>query len=317
MIKRRSNTLNKFFKKTRDDEAREKWLLFDAHNLMFRTVFVASQQDPTDEKFTYWKFLMLNSIFRAVQQFKPDKVVMALDSRDYWRKDIYPDYKGQRKVARSKSTIDFEKFFPVADKFWEDLRETLTNFYFTRVDKCEADDIIAVLAREIKPDVNIINISTDKDMYQLMKNKNYQQYDPIKRKIVRSLNPQVDLDMKILQGDSSDNIPSVAPRTGPATAKKILAGGLDNFLINEEVKSNFERNKNLIDFDCIPEHIISKIKKEFGEQELTAYNSRSVYKFLMKNGILRVLEDLQDVIPLIKSVGTNEQISSGYIQSTE
>ena len=303
MVTKKNNALDKFFKKTREEESKEKWLLFDAHNLMFRTAFIAQRFDPLDKTFAMWKYLMVNSIFRSVQQFQPNNVVFALDSKNYWRKEIYPQYKEHRKEERRKSVIDFAAFFPVADQFWKDLEETLQNFYFLRVENCEADDIIAVITRNIKPDCKIINISTDKDMYQLMANKNYQQYDPVKKKIIRAINPNMELNVKILTGDKSDNIPAVKPRTGVATAKKIIGGGLDNFLINEEFKNNFERNKNLIDFDCIPENIITKITNSFDEQNISNYNSQKVYKFLVKNKILRVLEELQDVIPIIKNVG--------------
>lgn len=307
VIKNKKNALDKFFKKERIEDSKDKWLLFDAHNLMFRTVFTATRMDPLDKTFTSWKFLMINSIFRAVQQFQPNQVMFALDSRNYWRKKVYAEYKGHRKTDRKKSIVDFDAFFPVADQFWDELQEVLTNFHFMRIDTIEADDTIAVFTREISPKSKIINISTDHDMYQLMTNKNYQQYDPIKRKIVKCINPKVDLQMKILTGDRSDNIPAVAPRTGEATAKKILNAGLENFLINEEVKSNYERNKNLIDFDCIPEDIITMIKTSFNEQNITDYNGTAMYQFLVKNKILRVLEELQDVIPTIKKVGKGKE----------
>ena len=39
-------------------------LLIDAHNLIFRCVFVANKQDPLDEEFIYWKFLIINNILK-------------------------------------------------------------------------------------------------------------------------------------------------------------------------------------------------------------------------------------------------------------
>ena len=177
-LKNKGNmSLDRFLEKVEgieNEENSNKILFMDGHNLMFRTVFIANKHDPLDEDFTYWKYLMLNSIFRTIQYHKPSKFVLAFDGSSYWRKDIYPEYKAKRKSARDKSVIDFDKFFPIANQFMEDLPNIFENWYVVRLDKIEADDVIAVGTNDIFTTAEeIINISTDKDMYQLMKNKNY------------------------------------------------------------------------------------------------------------------------------------------------
>ena len=174
----------------------ESILLIDCHNLIFRTLFVAADQskkfseDINETDFTYWKFLFMKSILSQIKQFNPTNVIVAMDVKRSWRKDFYADYKGQRKAARDASLIDFEKFFSVSEKFFEDLQSTFTNFYFMKVDGCEADDVIAILTKKHFTDSCTI-ISTDRDMNQLLTLKHIKQYNPIERKYVSVANPKM------------------------------------------------------------------------------------------------------------------------------
>ena len=186
----------------------KKALIFDTHNLIFRTLFVAHHEDPLDLEFKYWKTLMLQSINAAIKKFKPSRVIMALDKGGSWRKEVYSLYKENRKDGRDESPIDFDKFFPILEDFFESFKRVFPNVYVIKVDKCEGDDIIAVLVRDILPDWECICISSDRDMYQLYKNKNYKQYDPIKKIIVNCINPKQYLLVKVIMGDKGDNIPA-------------------------------------------------------------------------------------------------------------
>ena len=81
-------------------------------------------------------------------------------------------------------------------------------------------------------------------------------------------NPKTDLEIKIIMGDTSDNIPSVFPKCGPKTAEKCVEDPeffkkkMDN---NPEYYAKYELNKKLVNFDNIPEDLaiefMSTIKK--------------------------------------------------------
>ena len=292
------NKLSKFVTVDKKEEV----LSFDLHNLIFRTVFPAYSSDPLDENFTYWKFLMMNGILKNIKKFKPDRVVLAVDSRNYWRKDFYSLYKHKRKGARAKSKVPFEKFFPIMEAFLNDLEKAFENLIVLKIDRCEADDIIAVLTREVFTDCNITNISTDHDFYQLMQNKNYQQFDPIKKQIVKHINPKKELLVKILTGDKSDNIPSVKSQCGPVTARKMIEEGLDIHLKNKDIKSNYERNKHLIDFDSIPVDIRDVIKENFASCTINKYNGLKVFNFLTKHRLNYFIDNLQQFADSIKGL---------------
>jgi len=94
-------------------------------------------------------------------------------------------------------------------------------------------------------------------------------YNLTYKKIVGAGNgSNIDLEIKIIMGDSSDNIPSVFPKCGPKTAQKCI----DNpeFFqkkMEEDPKytAQYELNKLLVDFDNIPDDLqsefIESIKK--------------------------------------------------------
>jgi 5'-3' exonuclease len=81
-------------------------------------------------------------------------------------------------------------------------------------------------------------------------------------------NPIIDLQIKIIMGDCSDNIPSVFPKCGPKTAQKCIDNPdffqkkIDE---NPEHIKQYELNKLLVDFKNIPEELqeefIASIRK--------------------------------------------------------
>lgn len=286
------NSLSNFLKGMEEVERKKNVVIIDGHNMLFRTVFIADGIAGPEEDFNTWKMFMITNIMDYIKQFNADKLIITFDSKNYWRKEIYPEYKAHRKAQRSKMTVDFEKFFPIAKIFIKDLRESFTNIYVLEVDRCEGDDIIAILAKDKFRECNVIAISTDKDMWQLHKLPNYKQFDPIKKVFANCLNPQRDLDIKILSGDRGDNIPGVKHRCGPATAAKMLDSGLED-LNDPIIAENYELNKKLIDFNHIPIDIKNAILEKYDNYDIKEYNGRKIYNFLMEHEIGGLIDNLQ------------------------
>ena len=282
-------------------EREKKMLIFDVHNLAYRTLHIAYFQAPDDEDFLFWKYLMINSIFTAIKQFGPTRVIMAFDAKHSWRKDIYQNYKAQRKEARVKSKIDFELFYKALDSFIESFKIIFSNFYCLRIDKCEADDIIAIIS-QMDDDYKKVIISMDSDLIQLLRYKNVKIYSPIKKEFVSCLNPKIELELKILMGDKSDNIPGVKSKCGKATALKIIDSGIDIFLQNEEFKSNYQRNKQLIDFEFIPQNIINTITEEYKSYEIKKINQLQVWHWLLTNKMQKFADDISVYIPFLSRI---------------
>lgn len=287
----------------------ESILLIDCHNLIFRTLFVAADQskkfseDINETDFTYWKFLFMKSILSQIKQFNPTNVIVAMDVKRSWRKDFYADYKGQRKAARDASLIDFEKFFSVSEKFFEDLQSTFTNFYFMKVDGCEADDVIAILTKKHFTDSCTI-ISTDRDMNQLLTLKHIKQYNPIERKYVSVANPKMELSIKIITGDKGDNIPAIHSKCGPVKAAKYISEGLTTITTNSVLQDNWNRNRVLIDFDFIPAEIEKSIIEAYTKYSLTAFDGKEFFKFIVKHKLPSLMDNIQEYTSGIKKINS-------------
>ena len=70
-------------------------------------------------------------------------------------------------------------------------------------------------------------------------------------------NGMTDLKIKILVGDTSDNIPSVFPKCGPKTALKCVEDDAyfqQKMQDNPVYKAQYELNETLVNFDKIPQH---------------------------------------------------------------
>lgn len=305
-------SLSKFSKKRK-----ETLLVFDISNLVYRTLYTAYKDVPVDEEFILWKSMVLERIIYDIKHFKPSRVIIALDDKTYWRKDIYPDYKCSRKKNRADSHIDFDEFFPVLEQFIIDLEQIFPNMYFIKVPTCEADDIIAILTKEKWKKYNVICLSNDSDLHQLLKYKHYQQYNPLKMQFVNSLNFKRELQIKILSGDRSDDIPNILPKIGPVTAGKMLDEGLDEIfkkgktmtisgvkthIDGKTIKTNYRRNQSLIDMDMIPFNISKKIIDIYESIVINKYNGKKVYKYLMNNNLIKVLEDLEGCSDIITNL---------------
>ena len=223
------------------------------------------------------RHMILNSIRMHRQEFNEEygEIVLAYDSKHYWRRDFFPHYKQNRRKARSKDSKDWESIFECLNKIKQEIKDYLP-YKVIEVHGAEADDVIGTLAKKY-PDEKIMIVSGDKDFIQLQKFSNVSQYSPILKKTINGEDPNEYIKVHILKGDSSDGIPNVLSndnvfveglRQKPLSKKKIEAwkdGNFDNTMATDEVVRNYSRNKNLIDLECIPVDIQTNILKEFSE----------------------------------------------------
>ena len=220
------------------------------------------------------RHMILNSVrmYRSMFKEKYGEVVLAYDSRHYWRRDIFPQYKMNRKKGREKDNLDWNNIFEVLNKIKAEFKDNLP-YKFLEVYGAEADDIIGALCKKY-PTEKIMIISGDKDFIQLQKYDNVSQYSPITKKHINGQNPDTYIKEHILKGDSSDGVPNVLSpdhtftdglRQRPLSKKKIEAWSKSETGMNNEVKRNFQRNQKLIDLDNTPEELRNKILADFND----------------------------------------------------
>ena len=221
------------------------------------------------------RHMILNSIRLHRNQFGKEfgEVVLTYDSKHYWRREYFPNYKAGRRKGREKDSKDWDSIFGVLNKIKSEFKDNLP-YKYLEVYGCEADDIIATLCKNNQNE-KIMIVSGDKDFIQLHKYPHVKQYSPILKKFVNDDNPTTYIKEHILKGDTSDGVPNVLSpdntfvdsiRQRPLGRKKIetwLDIHIDD--LPEEVKRNYQRNDKLINLDNIPEELGKEIMFEFKE----------------------------------------------------
>lgn len=277
--------------------------IFDGNNLAFRCMHSKHVNMGDMIDFPMWRYSIFNSIYTFVRKNKYiDEVVIAFDTNNSWRYLTYSKYKANRKKAKEKSDIDFERFFNELNDFILDLK-TYSPFKIIKVDRCEADDIIATLV--LRTDYKFVVVSRDEDFIQLL--PKCKLYNPFTRKYVEEENPKRFLMEKICIGQQKDNIPNIkTPNDWPEDKKKPSLGkktfdkmyddySLDNLI--EENKYNYRRNKKLIDFEEIPSVITNAILKKYNEYEMP--NGDAFIKLFEKHKWDSYLDNIIQVEPIM------------------
>ena len=252
-------------------------IILDMNQISLANLMMNLHMNKSDEiEEDMVRHMILNSIRMYRTMFKDEygEIVLAYDSRHYWRRDIFPQYKMNRKKGRDKDNFDWDSIFGLLNSIKSEFKEILP-YKFLEVYGAEADDIIATLCKEHQGQKTMI-ISGDKDFIQLQKYKNVKQYSPILKKMVNGHNPDTYIKTHILKGDSSDGVPNVLSpdhtfveglRQRPLSKKKIEswrdADTKDIPNWNDEVKRNYQRNTSLIDLSKVPEDIEEQIIKEY------------------------------------------------------
>ena len=136
--------------------------------------------------------------------------------------------------------------------------------------KLEADDCLALTTKhilELYPEANIYIITSDMDYLQLASD-NVHLYNLKFKKLTESKSSfndsKKDLFCKILTGDKSDNIPGVFKKCGIKTASKYWDNKEEwnKKLQDENIRATFERNRQIIDFNYIPEDLVNEFKNK-------------------------------------------------------
>ena len=253
-------------------------IIVDVNQIMISNLMVQiNGRQAVDLNEEFVRHMILNSLRAHNKKFRKEygQMVIACDSSNVWRRQAFPNYKAGRKANRAKSEHNWEFIFDVLAKIKKEIKDFLP-YKVIAVDTAEADDIIAALCRRIKE--KILILSGDKDFIQLH-NEKIRQYNPVLNKFVgKDENPSLYIREHILKGDRSDGIPNILSddnvfiegrRQTPLTKKKIEAWVNEVVpTFNDVQQKNYERNRQLIDLNCIPKELESNINREFDNVEV-------------------------------------------------
>ena len=235
------------------------------------------------------RHMVLNSLRAHNKKFRKEygDMVIACDSKNVWRREIFPNYKAGRKANRAKSEHDWDAIFSMLATIKNEIK-TFLPYKVIELETAEADDIIATLVRRSKRIIqpehkrNVLILSGDKDFIQLH-GHNIKQYNPVLNKFVgKGEDPSLYIKEHIFKGDRSDGIPNILSddnvfiegrRQKPLSKKKINSWVDDVFFythFTEEEQKNYDRNRKLIDLSCIPQELEDKINNEFNEVKVAS-----------------------------------------------
>ena len=224
--------------------------------------------------------LLRHTVLNTIRQYKQTHrhvdhggFVICCDSPKNWRKQSFPEYKANRKKRRETDTTDWTSLFEFLHQMIADLREYFP-YKVMRVERAEADDIIAVLTQEEMKNPTTI-ISSDKDFIQLQKYEGVQQWSPLTKDWVKG-DPEASLWEKLVKGDAGDGVPNIlstddtfiveGKRQRPISKKKMELWKEDRSSWTEDMHRNFNRNEMMVDLEKTPESIRINIINQFREQ---------------------------------------------------
>ena len=243
--------------------------------------------------------MIINSIRNYQKRYARDygEIVLCTDASNPWRREYYPQYKANRKKLRDADDKDWGVIFNTLQVIKDELRDNFP-YRYMYVEKCEADDIIAVLVKHATEPVLIV--SGDKDFQQLHSYDGVKQWSPNLNKFIDCVNPQLFLKEHILTGDKSDGIPNIlssddwmvegirqTPLRKPIK-DKYLRISIEN---DDKYYRNYLRNQTLIDFDFIPPNVEDSILSEF---EKTAPVKGKVFDYLRTHRLNELLDNIGD-----------------------
>ena len=210
-------------KQTPPRELNDHILIIDAMNMLIRSFSLLKAMNPSG---THIGGLVgfLRSLGYVTRIFDPTRVIVVWDGKGGSgnRQNIDPNYKAQRATARIThwglyDTREEEQEALIGQLFrTKDYLECLPLHQIV-MEKLEADDIIAYLAKNASStNKKVTIVSSDKDFFQLI-DKNIEVYAPVKKKVFTVDNiveeikvlPENYNIVKALLGDNSDNLPGV------------------------------------------------------------------------------------------------------------
>jgi 5'-3' exonuclease len=279
----------------------QKVMIVDGMALLFRGYYANSYGGfirktkaglPTNAVYGFVKYLM-----DACKTFNPTHIICCWDlGSKTFRTDKFADYKANRPEAPLEMIPQFDLVKEVVSGF------NIPNISFPGY---EADDCIGTLSRQLSEHMEVLILTGDHDMLQLVDERvkviimkkgasNYAVYDCDKLFQEKQLTAKQFIDLKGLIGDSSDNYPGVRG-IGEKTATKLLVehlsieGILENLAsLPKSVKAKIEAELEMLHLcrelatiscdapiACLPHECLwrpdpAKIAKMFAELEFNS-----------------------------------------------
>jgi hypothetical protein len=290
-------------------------IIVDFNGVLIAQVATASKELGADVDLQAVKNYFFRELLNLKKKFSEyGEVVIACDTPNTWRKSYFPYYKIKRAETRKAMPFSWELVLEAIAAIQADIEEYFP-YKLLKIDKCEADDIIAVVCRHVSGykdglalnSTPIMIISSDNDFRQLQVIPKLDQYSAASGKFVVESNPDQYLFEKILKGDAGDCVPNILSedadiangiRQSPITKGRIERWTEyyvnNNGDLHEELSAEkFLRNQTLMDLmNCVPKELEVEIINAF---ETTKPASKlKLQGYFIKNKMKALFEELQN-----------------------
>ena len=283
--------------------------IHDMNNLAMRVIHIKDvktvdkkTKKVIDIDWTYWRYVMFSSIYASMFKEKTSELILAVDSKNSWRYEIWSRYKEDRKKKKKKTDDEFpwDTFFEKYQEFLDDI-QTCLPWKVIKLDRCEADDVIGIIAIDTPKKVTII--STDKDFLQLSSDR-VKIYNPMKKQYISHPNPVMFLTEQCLIGQKKDSIFNIKtplnwpdgkrkPGFGPKAFEKVVEYGVIDWLNDNNHMDQFKFNQKLMSFNLIPDDIQESIMSEYNNYEYPEPDM--IWDFIKRQGWPEYIDDFTQV----------------------
>ncbi len=224
---------------------RPRLYLIDGSSYIFRAFYAIghlsnSKGLPTNAIYGFTQMLL-----KVLKDHRPDYLIVVFDSKaPSFRTEVYQQYKANRPAMPEALVPQI----PYIKKITEAYRITTVE-----VEGYEADDVIGTLSKRLASEADVVIITGDKDILQLVTDR-IEVYDTMKEKRFKveqvierfGVPPEQVVEVMGLSGDAIDNIPGV-PGIGEKTAIELIKafGSIENLLAHLEEVPKKRLRENL------------------------------------------------------------------------
>ena len=224
---------------------RPRLYLIDGSSYIFRAFYAIghlsnSKGLPTNATYGFTQMLL-----KVLKDHQPDYLIVVFDSKaPTFRTQVYQEYKANRPAMPEALVPQI----PYIKKIMQAYRIATLE-----IEGYEADDVIGTLAKKLESEADVVIITGDKDILQLVSDRT-EVYDTMKEKRFKvdqviqrfGVPPEQVVEVMGLSGDAVDNIPGV-PGIGEKTAIELIKafGSIENLLAHLEQVPKKKLRENL------------------------------------------------------------------------
>ncbi len=205
---------------------RPRLFLIDSYGFVFRAYHARARSGSPPMRTstglsTEAIYIFHNMLRKLRTAYQPEYIAAIFESGKTFREEQFADYKANR----TEMPDDLREQIPYIRRLLETMNVPILQF-----EGFEADDVIGALATKAGADVDVVIVSSDKDLLQLV-NERVSMFNPVKEDIwydavkaeeFMGVKPGQVPDLLALMGDTIDNIPG-APGIGEKGARELIA----------------------------------------------------------------------------------------------